>query len=74
MRFGTWNVRSMYRTGSLRTVAEEVSKYESQKERGHWEDQDVGGWTILKWILERSDGMVVTGLNWLRIGTSGGLL
>jgi hypothetical protein len=19
----------------------------------HWEDQDVGGWTILKWILER---------------------
>jgi hypothetical protein len=26
---------------------------ESQKERGHWEDQDVGGWTISKWILER---------------------
>jgi hypothetical protein len=22
----------------------------SQKERDHWEDQDVGGWTILKWI------------------------
>jgi hypothetical protein len=21
------------------------------------EDQDVGGWTILKWILERQDGM-----------------
>jgi hypothetical protein len=19
----------------------------------HWEHQDVGGWTILKWILER---------------------
>jgi hypothetical protein len=27
MRFGMWNVRSMYRAGSLRTVAEEVSKY-----------------------------------------------
>jgi exonuclease III len=27
MRFGTWNVRSMYRTGSLRAVAEEISKY-----------------------------------------------
>jgi hypothetical protein len=40
MRFGTWNVRSMYRAGSLR------------------EDQDIGGWTILKWILEREDGMV----------------
>jgi hypothetical protein len=24
-----------------------------QKERDHWEVQDVGGWTILKWILER---------------------
>jgi hypothetical protein len=23
------------------------------QERDHWEDQDVGGWTILKWILER---------------------
>jgi hypothetical protein len=31
--------------------------WESQKERDHWEDQDVGGWTILKWILERWDGM-----------------
>jgi hypothetical protein len=27
MRFGTWNVRSMYRTGSLRAVTEETSKY-----------------------------------------------
>jgi hypothetical protein len=27
--------------------------WESQKERDHLEDQDVGGWTILKWILER---------------------
>jgi hypothetical protein len=27
--------------------------WESQKERVHWEDQDVGGWTILKWILGR---------------------
>jgi hypothetical protein len=29
----------------------------SQKERGHWEDQSLGGWTILKWNLEREDGM-----------------
>jgi hypothetical protein len=27
--------------------------WERQKERDHWEDQDVGGWTILKWILQR---------------------
>jgi hypothetical protein len=28
MRSGTWNVRSMYRAGSLWAVAEEISKYE----------------------------------------------
>jgi hypothetical protein len=28
-------------------------RWEIQKERDHWEDQDVRGWTILKWILER---------------------
>jgi hypothetical protein len=39
-----------------------------------WEDQDVGGWTILKLILEREDEMVGIGSIWLRIGTSGGLL
>jgi exonuclease III len=27
MRFGTWNVRSIYRAGSLRAVVEEISKY-----------------------------------------------
>jgi hypothetical protein len=41
-RFSTWNVRSMYRAGSLRAVVEEILKY-----------QGVGGWTILKWIIER---------------------
>jgi hypothetical protein len=27
MRFGTWNVRSRYRAGSARAVADEISKY-----------------------------------------------
>jgi exonuclease III len=27
MRFGTWNVRSLYRLGSLKTVARELGKY-----------------------------------------------
>jgi exonuclease III len=27
MRFGTWNVRSPYRSGSFKTVARELGKY-----------------------------------------------
>jgi hypothetical protein len=27
--------------------------WEIQKERGHYEDQDVHGWIILRWILDR---------------------
>jgi hypothetical protein len=27
--------------------------WESLKERDHLEDQEVGGWTILKWIDDR---------------------
>jgi exonuclease III len=27
MRFGTWNVRSLYRAGSLKTLARELGKY-----------------------------------------------
>jgi hypothetical protein len=48
--------------------------WERQKEGDHWEDQDVGGLAILKWILERYNGMEWIGLIWLRKGTSGGLL
>jgi hypothetical protein len=48
--------------------------WESQKVRDHWEDKDVDGWTILKWILERQGEMLWIGVMWLSIGTSGGLL
>jgi hypothetical protein len=27
MRFGTWNVRSLYRIGSLKTVVRELGRY-----------------------------------------------
>jgi len=27
MRFGTWNVRSLFRAGSLKTAASELAKY-----------------------------------------------
>jgi hypothetical protein len=36
---------------------------ESQKERDNWEDQEVGGWTILKWIFETKDGMGWDGMD-----------
>jgi hypothetical protein len=31
--------------------------WESRKEGDHWEEQDVGGWTISKWNLGRWDGV-----------------
>jgi hypothetical protein len=34
--------------------------WKSQKERDHWEHQDVGGWAISKWILEN-------GMGWCRL-------
>jgi hypothetical protein len=43
-------------------------------ERDHYEDLDVGGRIILKWVYERWNGMVYIGLMLFRIGTSGGLL
>jgi hypothetical protein len=45
--------------------------WESQKEIDHWDDEGVGGWTILKWILDR---MGWIRLILIRIGTSEGLL
>jgi hypothetical protein len=38
--------------------------WEMQKERDHGEDKDVGGWTILKWIL-REIGW--DGMDWINL-------
>jgi hypothetical protein len=38
--------------------------WESQKERDDYENQDVGGWTILKWIL-REIGW--DGIDWIDV-------
>jgi hypothetical protein len=46
--------------------------WEIQKERDHYKDQDVGGWTISEWMLETQDRMVWNGLIWLKIGTNRG--
>jgi hypothetical protein len=40
------------------------------RERDHFEDQDLDGRIILRWIIRKWDG-AWTGLIWLRIGTGG---
>jgi hypothetical protein len=34
--------------------------WESQKERDHQDDQEVGEWIIVRLILERKDGVVLS--------------
>jgi hypothetical protein len=53
MRFGTWKVRSMYRAGSLRAVADEMSKYKLDLvgvEEVRW---DEGGRRIYNFSVKR---------------------
>ena len=40
----------------------------------HWEDPDVDGWIILRWIFRKWEGVVGTVWSWLRVGTGGGHL
>jgi hypothetical protein len=42
------------------------------RERGHWEDPDVDGRIILRWIFRKLEEDVGTEWSWLRIGTGGG--
>jgi hypothetical protein len=55
-RFGTWNVRSLYR---------------NVRQRDKWGDPGVDGRIILGWIFRKWDVGVWTGLSWLRIETDG---
>jgi hypothetical protein len=47
--------------------------WESQKERDHYEDLGVGGKMTIKWVLEKWDSVVWTGLIWLMM-TGGELI
>jgi hypothetical protein len=48
-------------------------KYNNSR-RVHWEDPDVDGRIILRWIFRKLEAVVGTGWSWLRIGTGGGHL
>jgi hypothetical protein len=47
--------------------------YENLKERDHSQDFGVNWNIILKYILKKFDGKILTKFMWHRIGTSGGL-
>jgi hypothetical protein len=63
MRFDTWNVRSVYGAGSLKTVARELGKYKLdlvRVPRRRWEDEirmDLRetGWGSIDWIKLAQD-------------------
>jgi hypothetical protein len=60
--FGTWKVRSMYRAGSLSTVAEVVSKY-----KGVQEVRWVGGGTKPASQYTFSMGREIRITNWVQV-------
>jgi hypothetical protein len=49
--------RRMRWAGHVTRIGETRNAYRilmgSQKERDHWKDQYISGWTIFKWISER---------------------
>jgi hypothetical protein len=61
--YSSWSIIRMVKSrrmrwmGHVARMGEKWNAYrllvERQKERDHWEDKDVGGWAILKCILER---------------------
>jgi len=44
------------------------------RDRDHWEDPNVDGRIILRWIFRKWDVRALTGSMWLRIGKGGGPL
>jgi exonuclease III len=56
MRFGTWNVRSLYRIGSLKTVARELGKYKLDLmgvQEVRWEKGGLNGQRNVHFSMDR---------------------
>jgi exonuclease III len=55
MRFGMWNVRSLYRAGSFKTVARELGKYKLDLvgvQEVRWEKGALKGQRIIRFSME----------------------
>ena len=68
MRYGTWNVRSLYRVASLTAVARELARYKLdlplKRPRRRCDDN-------IKMDLQEVGCGVWTGSRWFRIGIGG---
>jgi hypothetical protein len=69
LRQGGWDYA--WNAACIGTKRITVIFWESQRETGQEENLDIGGMIILKWGLEKYDRVLLTGLFWLRAGTSG---
>jgi hypothetical protein len=61
MRFGTCKIRSLYRTGSLKTVAKELGKYKLHLVGLHevrWERMALKGQRIIHFSTDRGMGII----------------
>jgi hypothetical protein len=69
---------TMRRAGHVARIGEKRKAYRllvgNPEGKRPLESQDVGGWIILGWVFERCDGVMWTGLVWIKIGTGGELL
>jgi exonuclease III len=56
MRFGTWNVRSLYRVGAIKSVVGELEKYKLDLmgvQEVRWEGGDIKQQTIYIFLWKR---------------------
>jgi hypothetical protein len=58
MRFGTWNIRSLYMIGSLKTVARELGKYKVDLRRSDGRREALNGQSIIHFSMDRGMGII----------------
>jgi hypothetical protein len=63
MRFGTWNVRSLYRAGSLMTVGKGISKYKILRE---YRSDGTAGEYLFLYGKGNENHELVTGFSYIR--------